>query len=378
MGHFLPLVSIARATERAGHLVAFAGQERMGPTLEEAGFRAFPSGGATLLAAGERRPLLQVDPEREARAVRMTFAGRVARERADSILAVCAEWSPDVLVRDEIDFGSAVAAERLGLPHAGVLCIASGSFVPHDLVVEPLNDLRARHGLPPDPELAMLDRYLVLSSFPACLRDPAAPASPNTHRFRSAEPDEPVPEWLGEVGDGPLTYLTLGTIFNQESGDLFERALAALRKLPGRVVVTLGRELDPRALGPQPANVLVRSYVPQTQILPHCRLVVSHAGSGSLLGALSHGLPMVLLPMGADQMLNGERARQLRFAEVLDPVRATPEAIELAVERVLSDPTYRRSAERIRREIRALPGPEHASALLERLHREKAALPSTS
>lgn len=377
-GHVLPLVPIARAAERAGHLVAFAGQERMRPIVEEMGFRAFPSGGATLLEAGERKPLLQFDPQREARAVRMTFAGRVARERADSVLAICTEWSPDVVVRDEIDFGSVVAAERLGLPHTSVLCIASGSFVPNDLVIEPLNYLRASHGLPPDPGLAMLDRYLVLSPFPASLRDPAAPASPNTHLFRSMEPEESIPDWLREAGDGPLTYLTLGTIFNQESGDLFERALAALRNLPGRVVVTLGRELDPRALGRQPANVLARSYVPQSQILPHCGLVVSHAGSGSVLGALSHGVPMVLLPMGADQVLNATRAEQLRFAEVLDPAAATPAAIGIAAERVLTHPIYRQSAERIQREISALPGPEHAATLLERLHRERAAVPSTS
>jgi hypothetical protein len=87
-GHFLPLVPVARAAERASHQVAFAGQEGMGPVIEEAGFTAFPSGGATLLVADDRRPLLPVDPEREARAVRMTFAGRVARERADSILGV--------------------------------------------------------------------------------------------------------------------------------------------------------------------------------------------------------------------------------------------------------------------------------------------------
>ena len=346
------------------------------PAIEEAGFRAFLSGGATLLAAGERKPLLPVDPEREARVVGVTFAGRVARERADAILAVCADWSPDVVVRDEIDFGSAIAAERLGLPHASVLCLASGSFVQNTVVAEPLNQLRAKHGLPGDPGLAMLDRYLVLSPFPPRLRDPAASPSPNTHHFRPVEDDGPAPAWLRDAADGPLAYLTLGTIFNQESGDLFERALAALSELPGRVVVTVGRELDPPALGPQPPNVLVRRFVPQSQLLPHCTLVVSHAGSGSMLGALAHGLPLVLLPMGADQMLNAARARELRVAEVLDPVSATSAAIKHASEKVLTDPTYRRNAEQVRREIRALPRPEHASALLERLHRERAALPS--
>jgi MGT family glycosyltransferase len=157
-----------------------------------------------------------------------------------------------------------------------------------------------------------------------------------------------------------------------------ERALAGLRELPWRVVVTVGREIDPQSLGPQPSNVLLRSYVPQSQLLPHCNLVVSHGGSGSVLGALSHGLPMVLLPMGADQTLNAARARQLQVAEVLDPVGATPGAVKVAATRVMADPTYVQNAEQIQREISALPGPDHASALLERLSREKAALPSTS
>ena len=73
----------------------------------------------------------------------------------------------------------------------------------------------------------------------------------------------------------PAVYLTLGTIFNLESGDLFERALAGLRELPGSVVVTVGRELDPQILGPQPPNVLVRQYIPQSLVLPRCDLVVS-------------------------------------------------------------------------------------------------------
>lgn len=72
-------------------------------------------------------------------------------------------WQPDLIVCDEIDFGSMVAAERLGLPYATVLVTAAGSFVRHELVAEPLNALRLEHGLPPDPELAMLSRYLILS-----------------------------------------------------------------------------------------------------------------------------------------------------------------------------------------------------------------------
>jgi UDP:flavonoid glycosyltransferase YjiC (YdhE family) len=371
-GHFLPLVPVARAAERAGHVVAFAGQDGTVATVEAAGFDAFASGGATLLMADERQPLLAVDPEREARGIRTTFAGRVARERADRIVALGRDWLPDVIVREEIDFGSAVAAERLGVVDVTVLCIASGSFVPTALVLEPLTALRDAHGLPPDPQLQMLQRNLVLSPFPPSFRDPAVVPAPNTHAFRPVDQDPATDaslvEWLAAL-PGPVTYLTLGTIFNLESGDLFERALAGLRKLPGSVVVTVGSDLDPENVGPQPANVHVHRFVPQSLLLPRCDLVVSHAGSGSVIGALAHGLPMVLLPMGADQPLNAARAEALGVARVLDAVAATPADIQGAATTALSQPGYRREAELIRDEIRALPGPEHALELIEQLAR---------
>jgi UDP:flavonoid glycosyltransferase YjiC (YdhE family) len=369
-GHFLPLAPVALAAERAGHVVAFAGQEGMVATVEAAGFTAFASGGASLLTSEERLPLLALDTEREARAIRSAFAGRIARERADALVAIGGHWSPDIIVRDEIDFGAAVAAERLGVTDATVLCIASGIFVPTGLVLEPLTALREIHGLPPDPDLEMLHRNLVLSPFPPSFRDPAVAPAPNTHAFQAIDPELSAhvaeTEWLAAL-PRPVTYLTLGTIFNLESGDLFERVLAGLRDLPGSIVVTVGRDLDPGSLGPQSTNVHVRRFIPQSLVLPHCDLVVSHAGSGSVIGALTHGLPMVLLPMGADQPLNAGRAEALGVAQVLDALEATPGQIQRAAVVVMSEAGYRRNAGLIRDEIRALPGPERAVELIEQL-----------
>jgi UDP:flavonoid glycosyltransferase YjiC (YdhE family) len=369
-GHFLPLVPLARAAEEAGHLVAFGGQAGMLSVIEQAGFRAFDTGGPTLLVASERTPLLELDMEREVRAVREAYAGRTARKRAAAVLPLCEQWRPDVLVCDEMDFGALVAAECADVPYASVVCIGSGSFVWPDLVTEPLNELRAAYGLPPDPELVMLHRHLVLAPFPPSFRDPANPLRPNGHTIRPVPADvagEVEPAWLAELAVRPIVYFTLGTIFNLESGDLFERVLAGLRELPANIVVTVGRELDPQALGPQPANVRVERYVPQSLLLPHCELVVSHAGSGSVLGALAHGLPMVLLPIGADQPLNAARCRELGVARVLDPFFATAVDVSTAVSSVLADPSYRRNAERLQAEIEALPGPEHGLNLLEQL-----------
>jgi UDP:flavonoid glycosyltransferase YjiC (YdhE family) len=98
---------------------------------------------------------------------------------------------------------------------------------------------------------------------------------------------------------------------------------------------------------------------------------MSHAGSGSVIGALAQGLPMVLLPMGADQPHNAARCSELGVARVLGAVRATPGDVREAVSIVLLDPAYRRAAQRMRDEISALPGPAHAVALLERLATER-------
>ncbi|HEY8687006.1 MAG TPA: glycosyltransferase [Chloroflexota bacterium] len=370
-GHFLPLVPFARAAENAGHRVAFGAQPGMMAAVAEAGFSAWDTGGRTLLETTERTPLLDFDPAREERAVRDGYAGRTARERAPKVRQLCEAWHPDIVVCDEMDFGALVAAEALGIPYATVITIGSGALVRSELVREPLNALRNEHGLPPDPELTMLRRHLIIYPFPPSFRDPANPLPPNAHAIRAVAAEgagnSDDASWLAGRGVRPLVYFTLGTIFNLESGDLFERVLAGLRELPIDVVVTVGRELDPQVLGLQPSNVHVRSYIPQSVLLPHCELVVSHAGSGSVVGALAYGLPMVLLPIGADQPFNAARCDDLHVGRVLSALEATSEDVQLAAVAVLGDVTYKQNAERLEAEIAALPDPNYGVRLLERL-----------
>lgn len=375
-GHFDPLVPIARAAEAVGHTVAFGCGLSMVATVAAAGFAVFPlSTGAVGLP--ERLPLRPVDPRREDEEFRDRFAGRAARARLPRTLALCAAWRPDVLVCDETDFGGMLAAEALGLPQATVLVMAAGSFVRAHVVGETLNELRADQNLPPDPDLAMLHRYLALSPFPPGFRDPAYPLPPTAHSFRPLPPgagNGDAPPWLTDLGGAPTVYFTLGTVFNLESGDLFGRVLAGLRDLPIHLVVTVGRDIDPGEFGPQPPHVHIASFIPQALLLPYCSLVVSHGGSGSVVGALAHGLPSVLLPLGADQPLNAARCQALGLGRALDVVAATPTMIRDAAAAVLAEPAYRRAAERFRDEIAALPGPEHTVMLLERLAADRSPL----
>jgi UDP:flavonoid glycosyltransferase YjiC (YdhE family) len=364
-GHFLPLAPIAAAARARGHEVAFSGQEMMRATVSAAGFAAYDSGGRTLLDAPRRKPLIPLDRAAEAAVIRDTFAGTVGRERAGRLLAVADQWRPDVIVRDEMDFGAAVVAERLGLPHAAVVVLAAGGMVGPDFLAEPLAALRAEHGLAP----AVAHPHLTIAPFPRSFRDPADPLPPSTVHIRPA-----VLEASGAgrpSGGRPRVYFTLGTIFHQESGDLFGRVLAGLRQLDADVVVTVGREIDPAELGPQPAHVRVERFVPQHELLPHCALAVTHAGSGSVIGALAFGVPLLLLPMGADQPHNADRCTALGVGRQLDPLTASPAEVRDAAAELLATPAYREAAARLRAETTALPPADHAAELIAGLSPER-------
>jgi UDP:flavonoid glycosyltransferase YjiC (YdhE family) len=361
-GHFEPLLPVARAAAAAGHEVAATGEPLMMPVVEAAGLVGYPSG--PNLGGTRRMPLLDLDPEREDRDLRDGFARRTAPQRARDILALCERWRPDVIVCDEADFGAMIAAECRRLPYATVLVTAAGLFLRPALLGDALTEVRAGFGLPPDPDLTMLSRHLVLSPFPPGFRDPAYPLPATAWPLRPAvvDPLDP-PAWLPDR----CVYFTLGTVFNMESGNLFDRVLTGLGELPVALVVTVGRHIDPADFGPQPAHVRIERYVPQAAILPRCAAVVSHGGSGSVTGALAYGLPSVLLPMGADQPLNAARCAQLGVSRVLDAGTATPAQVREAASAVLADPAYRRAAEQIRAGIAAMPGPDEAVRRLERL-----------
>ena len=372
-GHFLPTVPFARVLRERGHEIMYACQEGMVATVVSAGWAAVAIGGHTLLDPQERHPLAAVDRVAEESVIRRSFAGKIARERTDRLLKLAETWRPDLVVRDEVDFAGAIAADVLGLPHAAVVVIAAGGFLRSDVVEEPLASLRAEHGLDPAGAMKMLHRYLTIVPGPPSFRDPADPLPPTAHYVRPAVVDQREDHGLVSSGTSrpspgrPKVYVTLGTIFNQESGDLFQRVLAGLAALPVEVVATVGDQINPTELGPLPSNVGVESFVPLVQVLRDTGVVVSHGGSGTVIAALAFGIPQVILPLGADQPLTADRCVALGVGIALDALRSSPTAIRDATETVLRAETYRAQATQLQAEIASLPNARHAGTLLERL-----------
>src|SRR5205085_7310297 len=125
---------------------------------------------------------------------------------------------------------------------------------------------------------------------------------------------------------------------------------------------------------PLPANVHIERYIPQSLLLPHCDLMVMHAGSNSLLAALDHGLPLVLVPLIADQFFNAHIAQRLQLGQVVQRAQLTPATMRAAVEEVLGNPLYRQNVGRLRAEMRALPDQQYAVQLVEQVAAERTAV----
>jgi UDP:flavonoid glycosyltransferase YjiC (YdhE family) len=346
LGHLNPLLPLASAARAAGHDVALTGKPSVVATVEADGFTVVGTGAENDAARTERAPLAPVDREREERVLRDGFGRAIARRRTSALVDVARSWRPDVFVCDETDFGGTLAAQSLGLPHATMLVTASGAFVRRDLLADVFDvDLLARH--------------LVLNPFPPSFRDPANPLPATAHGIRLHAGKRRVP------GDRSRVYFSLGTIFDLESGDLFERVLEALAGLEVDAVATIGRRLDPAAFA-APPNVRLRQYAPQDRILVSSDLVVSHGGSGSVLGAIAFGIPLVVLPLGADQPHNAERCAATGIGRVVDATAPSDE-IAGAIRDVLDDGSYRAAVRRLRDELDAFASPDEAVRLVEAL-----------
>ena len=302
--------------------------------------------------------LLEPDAANEDSVLRDGFALRTAMRRATALIALGRELRPDVVVCDEVDYGAAIAAERLGIPAAPVLVLVAGSFARTELLRDPLNVVRAHFGLDADPELRMLHRHLVLAPFPLSFRDDAYPLPTTAFRFRPAALETEnvsadTNPWF--VSALPHIYVTLGTIFTMESGDLFERILQAAAALPVEVIATVGRQRDPLPFAERWPNVRVERYIAQAELLPRSDLVVCHGGSGSVIGSVAHGVPLLLFPMGADQPHNAARCVALGVGRVLDPVRADVDTIRGAIAAMITEAGPRGRAAVLRSETLALP-----------------------
>ena len=151
----------------------------------------------------------------------------------------------------------------------------------------------------------------------------------------------------------------------QGQADLLQRCADAVAQLPVNAIVTTGPSIDPASVTAG-ANTQVVRYVPHADILPSASLVITHAGLGTTMAALGHGVPLLCMPMGRDQFFNAERVQDLGAGRMLMP-DADSDAIAFAAKDMLADSRFTSGAKRMADAIGGYGGAAQAAAALEAL-----------
>ena len=386
-GNVPPTLALARQLLGRGHSVRVLGPPSLRLRFEGAGcvftdYRRLPTGvhsGARTSGTGRvRAAYLVMELARAAPAVGF----------AEDVLGELERAPVDALVVDFMLAGAVAAAERAGFPTAALMhtayCLPSPGRPPfgpgfkardgwrgrlRDAAVlglrrganrgalADLNQARRQIGLTPvgsaSDQLARVARVLVLTSVAF---DPPPAAPPPNVRHVGPQLDDSSPgrldlSWPGRNCE-PLVLVSFSTRFR--AVHVGQRVLDALATLPVRGLLTLGPALAHEDLR-VPSNVLVRTFVPHRTVLPSAQLVITHAGLGTVMGALTHGLPLLCLPLKNDQFENAARVVSAGAGCRLGS-RASRSSLRQTILRLLNEPHFRERAGRMAKAIAAHEG----------------------
>lgn len=369
--HFLAMTPFIEACQRGGHEVAVSAPPDFASSVAPTGALFLPFGhpgdeGLRPIWARMR----EVPREETTRiAAGELFAGACAGAAIPGLIDTLERWRPAVVLRESMEFAGLVAAEKVGLPHVRVAITAEGAEAELRAFSAPwVNGHRTTFGLSPDPAGDRIRDEAAVTLFPPSF-EPRDTTTARLARFRALRPAAPpLPDWW-PGGQGSFVYVTLGTVTGALDimRDVYRRVLDALADLPVRALLTAGASLPMEALGDVPANVHVERFVPQDAVLPHARAALCHGGSGTVLGALAAGTPMVVTPMFADQPYNAARVVAIGAGVATSVLDASPQEIRAALDRVLGEASFHAAAQRMKEEIAALPPVDDVAAEVERM-----------
>jgi MGT family glycosyltransferase len=224
------------------------------------------------------------------------------------------------------------------------------------------------HGAPPLPELEFMfaSPWLNMTIYPdevdyARARPLAATWHNLQASVRATDAPYDLPDSLG--GDGPLLYLSLGSLGSADV-ELMRTLVAELADAPYRVIVSKGPQHDLFELAP---NMTGAEFLPQTRVLPQVDLVITHGGNNTVTESLYFGKPMVVLPLFWDQYDNAQRVHDTGFGVRLDTYGHTARQLTAAIEGLLADETLRARLAAASSRLQRTPGTERAATLIEQL-----------
>lgn len=362
-GHLNPALAVAHELQAQGHDVAWAVH------AQQIGAKLPPGSRVYALDDGETpgsHDLGAASPQvRGLESVRVFFedyALPLAQRMLAPMEAAVRHYAPDVIVVDQQMLGGALIARKLGLRWVSLVTTTASilkmSPVFDAWVAEQYRELQQRV-LPSEYVVERPDfspHQVIVFSVETLVGDThariAAPYAFVGPARGAGRRDVEFPwDWL-QAGRQKL-LISLGTVSRDRDTRFFEVMMAALRELPQLQAVMVA-PMPLAALAPD--NVLVRDYVPQTELLRHVDGVICHAGHNTVCEALSQGLPLIVAPIRDDQPVIARQVIDAGAALFMRHGKVTPPTARALIERLLQDTTLADNARRLSQQLLASPG----------------------
>jgi MGT family glycosyltransferase len=363
-GHAFPTIALGAALRERGHDVTLQTWERWRAAVEGEGLRFAPAPEYSAFPipvghdGGPPQPL--------------DFYEAVVHATRDT-LPLVRELRPDVVVHDILTLAPSLCAELLGVPAAtlvphvfpesspGFPIYSFGAVLPRtplgrafwdrahlpvrrglDSGRDALNRTRAAVGLPALERVhgGTSEQLVLVATFPQLEYPREWPE--HVHVVGPLLWEPPAEEVAIPPGGDPLVLVAPSTSQDPDHR-LLHACLRGLAGAPVRVLATYNRRLPSRPL-PLPGNARVVDWLSYARTMPHCDAVVCHAGHGTLVRALSLGVPVVACPVAGDMNENAARLAWAGAGLRLPRRFVSPRPIRRAVERVIGDESIRRRA----------------------------------
>ncbi|HEX6870852.1 MAG TPA: nucleotide disphospho-sugar-binding domain-containing protein [Micromonosporaceae bacterium] len=369
--HVHALVPLAKACRAAGHEVRLVTQPAMVSTAAATGLPVAPVG-ADVDAVSAIRGYVS-----RAKALAAAGAGAVpagppralalltelADAMVDDLVTQVRQWPADLVVYEATTMAGPIAAAAAGVPAIRHLYGIDLLWPAREALAQALAPVAARYAV------VDLDPIGLITIDP-CPPGLQGPVGYQAQRMRhvpylggfTARPDRQPP------GRRPRVCVTWGTTLDRLDPALFAPAavVSALADAEVEVVVAIA-DYQRALLGAVPPGTVVHESAPLAAILPECDAVISHGGAATMLNALHHGLPMLLLPRLPDHAGHARRVQAAGAGVVLPAAEATAKDIRRHAEALVTQSRFRAAAEALQRQMQAAPSPATVAASLDAL-----------
>jgi UDP:flavonoid glycosyltransferase YjiC (YdhE family) len=387
--HFNPLINIAKLLIKNGHTVAFITSKKFTHYIENQNFQCF-SGGFDweMSRAQEIFPELQyVTISEHGLLMAHIFLEKTALPMAKDVLETAKSWQADMVISDYTEFGGRIAAEVLGIPS---VVVGYGVRFPISnlkrVFANALANLRMSFNLPPDPDLKSIYQHACLNFISPSWFQGVSELMDTDYFFTpqgfEGSNNDSVTSLLDKLPNYPIVHAGLGTVYNKDI-DFNKKIIDAFCNQPINLIFATGHGTDISAYKrfERYENIRITSFISYKQLLPHCDAMICHAGFNTLMSAIFYEVPILLLPLTGDHPHLTQHSIASQFAltieealepnsfgaKLINPNKVSKKSIKQAVNRLLTEDTFRHQIKRSKDELSNLLSCEDAIKIIENI-----------